>query len=209
MADPESPDVDSAVDGAVPEKDLLRDYLYTARDALRWKVEGLGELDARRSLTPTGLSLLGLVHHTAVCACEYFGVVFDRPFPEPTPDVDADPHADFVVPAEVSLEEALGYVDRAWAHADATIDALDLDATGVVPWWTAPRDVVTLRRVLVHMIAEAHRHAGHADVLRERLDGLAGLRPDATNLPDDVTWQDHVARVDAVAHDAAARHDAT
>lgn len=192
---------------AAPEKELLRDYLHTARDALRWKVEGLGELDARRSLTPTGLNLLGLVHHTAVCACEYFGVVFDRPFPEPTPDVDADPHADFVVPAEVSLAEALGYVDRAWAHADATIDALDLETTGVVPWWTAPRDVVTLRRVLVHMVAEAHRHAGHADVLRERLDGLAGLRPDATNLPDDVTWQDHVARVDDVARDAAARHD--
>lgn len=189
------------------EKDELREYLWSARDALRWKVDGLGELDARRSLTPTGVSLLGLVHHTAVCACEYLGVVFDRPFAEPTPDVDADPHADFVVPAEVSLPDALAYVDRAWAHAGATLDALDLDATGVVPWWSGPRREVTLHRVLVHLLAEAHRHAGHADVLRERLDGRAGLGTGAPNLPDDVVWAEHVARVDRVAQDAAARHE--
>lgn len=183
----------------------LRDYLLEARDALRWKVDGLGELDARRSLTPTGLNLLGLVHHTAVCACEYFGVVFDRPFPEPAPDVDADPHADFVVPAEVSLADALAWVDRAWAHAEATIEALPLDAEGTVPWWSGDRARVTLRRVLVHMVAEAHRHAGHADVLRERLDGRAGLRPAATNLPDGFGWTAHVARVDRVAQEAADR----
>lgn len=183
----------------------LRDYLLEARDALRWKVDGLGELDARRSLTPTGLNLLGLVHHTAVCACEYFGVVFDRPFPEPTPDVDADPHADFVVPSEVPLADALAYCDRAWAHAEATIEALPLDAEGTVPWWSGDRGRVTLRRMLVHMVAEAHRHAGHADVLRERLDGRAGLRPAATNLPDGFGWTAHVARVDRVAQEAADR----
>ena len=186
-------------------KDDLHRYLHGARDALRFKIDGLGELDARRSLTPTGLSLLGLVHHTAVCAAEYFGVVFDRPFHEPTPDVDADPHADFVVPPEVSLEDALAYVDRAWAHADATIDALDLDTEGTVPWWSGPRAQVTLHQALVHMIAEAHRHAGHADVLREGLDGSAGLRPDSTNLPEGMDWAEHVARVDRVAQEAAAR----
>ncbi len=188
-----------------PAKDELRDYLHLARDALRWKLDGLGELDARRSLTPTGLNLLGLVHHVAVCACEYFGVVFDRPFPEPTPDVDADPHADFVVPAEVPLADALAYVDRAWVHADATIAALPLDAEGTVPWWSGDRARVTLRRALVHMATEAHRHAGHADVLREQLDGIAGLRPDSTNLPEGHDWAEHVARVDRTAAEAAAR----
>lgn len=187
------------------EKTELRDYLLTARDALRWKVDGLGELDARRSLTPTGLSLLGLVHHTAICAGEYFGVVFDRPFAEPTPDVDADPHADFVVPADVPLADALAYCDRAWAHAEATIAALPLDAVGTVPWWSGDRARVTLHRVLVHMVAEAHRHAGHADVLRERLDGLAGLRSGSTNLPEGTDWAEHVARVDRVAQEAADR----
>lgn len=188
-----------------PAKDDLVRYLHVGRDALRWKLEGLGELDARRSLTPTGLSLLGLVHHVAICAADYFGVTFDRPFAEGTPDVDEDPHADFVVPAEVSLADALAYVDRAWAHADATIEALPLDARGVVPWWKGERANVSLQLVLLHMTAEAHRHAGHADVLREQLDGLAGLRPDATNLPDGFDWSDHVARVDRVAHEAASR----
>lgn len=187
------------------EKTDLQRYLHVGRDALRWKIDGLDEWDARRPLTPTGLGLLGLVNHVAVCAADYFGGVFDRPFPEPVPDVDADPHADFVVPAHVSLEAALAYVDRAWAHADATIAALDLDAPGRVPWWRPETADVTLRLVLVHMIAETHRHAGHADVLRERLDGFAGLRPEATNLPDGTDWDVHVARVEAVARAAAGR----
>lgn len=92
-----------------PKQDLHR-YLHVGRDALRWKLDGLTELDARRSLTPTGLNLLGLVHHVAVCAAGYFGEVLDRPFAEPLPDVAADPHADFVVPADVDLADALGFV---------------------------------------------------------------------------------------------------
>ncbi|RYJ05118.1 MAG: DUF664 domain-containing protein, partial [Actinomycetales bacterium] len=84
-------------------KDVLHRYLTRGREALTWKLDGLTEHDARRPLTPTGTNLLGLVNHTAVCAAEYFGVTFDRPFEGPLPDVDADPHADFVVPADVSL----------------------------------------------------------------------------------------------------------
>lgn len=183
----------------------LHRYLHVGRDALRWKLDGLSELDARRPLTPTGLNLLGLVHHVAVCAAGYFGETFDRPFPEPLPDVEADPHADFVVPGGVSLSAALGYVDRAWAHADATIEALPLDAPGRVPWWPGARGEVTLDRVLVHMVAETHRHAGHADVLREGLDGTAGLRADGTNLPGGMDWPDHVARVESAARSAAER----
>ncbi|MGJ9413417.1 DinB family protein [Aeromicrobium sp. CF4.19] len=186
-------------------KDTLLRHLHVGRDALRWKLEGLPELDARRPLTPTGLSLLGLAHHVAVCAAGYFGETFDRSFIEPLPDVETDPHADFVVPAEVSLAGALGFVDRAWAHADATIEALPLDAPGRVPWWSGPRSEVTLEQILVHMIAETHRHAGHADVLREGLDGLAGVRPDADNLPESMDWPAHVARAQGVAEDAARR----
>lgn len=186
------------------KQDLHR-YLHVGRDALRWKLDALTELDARRSLTPTGLNLLGLVHHVAVCAAAYFGEVLDRPFPEPLPDVDADPHADFVVPADVSLAETLGFVDRAWAHADATIEALPLDAPGRVPWWSGARARVTLELLLVHMVAETHRHAGHADILREQLDGSVGLRPEASNHPDGTDWAEHVARVDRTAREAARR----
>ena len=186
------------------KQDLHR-YLHVGRDALRWKLDGLTELDARRSLTPTGLNLLGLVHHVAVCAAGYFGEVLDRPFAEPLPDVDADPHADFVVPADVSLVETLAFVDRAWAHADATIETLLLDAPGHVPWWPGARAHVTLELLLVHMVAETHRHAGHADILREQLDGSTGLRPDVSSQPGGTDWTEHVARVDRTAHEAAAR----
>ncbi|KQY58610.1 hypothetical protein ASD11_02855 [Aeromicrobium sp. Root495] len=187
-------------------RDVLHGYLTRGREALRWKVEGLGEHDARRPLTPTGTNVLGLVHHVGVCAAEYFGVTFGRPFEGPLPDVDADPHADLVVTADLSLAETLALTDRMWDHADATITALDLEAPGRVPWWPDERGHVTLQRVLVHMVAEAHRHAGHADILRETIDGLAGLRPDSTNLPDGMVWTDHVARVEATAREAAARH---
>ena len=184
----------------------LSGYLHEGRDALRWKLDGLGELDARRPLTPTGLSLLGLTQHVAVCAVEYFGVTFGRPFAEATPDVDADPHADFLVPAEQSTEQVLGWIDRTWAHADATIEALPLDAPGRVPWWRPESADVTLQRILVHMIAETHRHAGHADILREQIDGSAGLRPAAPNLSDAMSWPEHVDRVQRMAEEATRRH---
>ena len=62
---------------------------------------------------------------------------------------------------------------RAWEHADATIDELPIDAPGHVPWW--PRPDVKLFAVMVHVLSETSRHAGHADILREQLDGRGGL----------------------------------
>ena len=61
-------------------------------------------------------------------------------------------------------------------HADGTLDALDLDAIGNVPWW-GEHGAVTLGRMLVHMTAETQRHAGHADILRELTDGVTGFLP--------------------------------
>lgn len=179
-------------------KAILLSYLLVARDSLLWKLEGLSPYDARRPLTPTGLNILGLNSHVAICAADYFGSVFERPCPEPTPDVDEDPHADFVVPADVSTADAIAQVGRWWAHAEATIEALPLDAVGRVPWWEGERGEATLQQILVHMVAEAHRHAGHADILRETVDGAAGLKPGVTNLPD-VEWTEHVARVEETA----------
>lgn len=64
-----------------------------------------------------------------------------------------------------SREQIVGLYRRAWAPADASIEALTLDAIGHIPWW--PRSDVTLHRVLVHMIAETHRHAGQADIVEQ------------------------------------------
>ncbi|GAA1875222.1 DinB family protein [Pseudonocardia ailaonensis] len=172
-----------------PRSELLR-YLRDGREVIVWKLEGLSEYDARRPLTPTGTNLLGLVKHLATMEVGYFGEVFDRPFPQPMPwiEEDAEPNADMWATAEESRAEILDLHARAVAHADATIAALALDAPGRVPWWTTPD--VTLHRILVHMIAETHRHAGHADIVRELADGAAGHREAVSNLPD----------VDPVAH---------
>lgn len=168
-------------------KAVLVRYLTRSRDALVWKLDGLSEYDIRRPMTPTGTNLLGLVKHVASVAAGYFGETFGRPFTEPVPwlEDDAEPNADMYATAEQSRADVLGFHDRAWAHAMATIDALDLDAIGHVAWWPPERSEVTLHSVLVHMISEVDRHAGHADIVRELLDGTAGLSGTNSNLPDE------------------------
>ena len=168
---------------------LMR-YLQSGREALVWKLDGLSEYDARRPMTPTGTNLLGIVKHVASVESEYFGVCFDRPFPEPLPwfTEEAEVNADMWATADQSREDIVGMYRRVWAHSDATIEALDLDAPGNVPWWGAEGSV-TLHLVLVHMIAENERHAGHADIVREMIDGTAGLSKKYSNLPDrDAAW---------------------
>ncbi|HEX5405244.1 MAG TPA: DinB family protein [Pseudonocardiaceae bacterium] len=170
-------------------KDDLHSYLKEAREALLWKLDGLSEYDVRRPLTPTGTNLLGLVKHVASMELGYFGEVFDRPSPIPLPwlDDDAEPNADMWATADEPRADIIGLYHRAWEHSDATIDALALDALGRVPWWSRPE--VTLHRILVHMIAETNRHGGHADIVRELVDGTAGLRPENSNLaPGDQAW---------------------
>jgi len=186
------------VSDALDDKAVLARYLRQGREALLWKADGLSDYDVRRPLTPTGTNLLGLVKHVATCAAEYFGLVFDRPFPGELPPVDADPLADLWCPAHESRDDVLAFWDAAWVHADATIEALPLDATGSVPWWRDPNDV-TLHRILVHMAVEVARHAGHADILREGVDGFAGLREGIDNLPDGTDWPVHVDRVERAA----------
>ncbi|MGY1715809.1 DinB family protein [Geodermatophilus sp. SYSU D01106] len=165
---------------------LLR-YLTSAREALLWKLDGLSEYDVRRPLTPTGTNLLGLVKHLACVEAGYLGGVLGRPFPEPMvwDDPDAGDDDDLWVRADESRADVLALSARVAGHAEATVAALPLDATGEVPWWPEERRHPTLHALLVHVLAEVARHAGHADVLREGLDGAAGLRRDNDNLTRD------------------------
>jgi uncharacterized damage-inducible protein DinB len=183
-------------------KQDLRHYLQAAREVLLWKLEGLSEYDIRRPMVPTGTNLLGLVKHVAGVEAGYFGEVFDRPFGEPLPWLDdgAEPNADMWATAEESREQIVGLYHRVWAHSDATIDALALEAIGHVAWWPQDRREVTLHRILVHVVAETNRHAGHADIIRELIDGAVGLRQDNDNLaPGDLAWwesyRSHLERV--------------
>ena len=192
--------------GSDPKADLRR-YLQRAREDLLWKLDGLPEYDIRRPLVPTGTNLLGLVKHVASVEAGYFGATFGRPFGEPLPwlDEDAEPNADMWATAEESREDIVGLYHRVWAHSDATIEALALDAIGNVPWWPPDRSEVTLLRIVTHMIAETNRHAGHADIVRELIDGAAGMRADNDNLPpvDQDWWESYRRRLERVAQDTA------
>jgi len=156
-------------------------------------------------MVPTGTNLLGLVKHVASVEFGYVGDTFGRAHDEPLAwfEPGAEPNADMWATPDESREQIVGMYRRAWAHADATIEALPLDATGHVPWWPQERNEVTLHRVLVHMIAETHRHAGHADVVRELIDGVTGMRQDNSNMPpgDAAWWKSYRDRVEEAARE--------
>ncbi len=185
-------------------KATLHHYLQEGRDALLLKLEGLSEYDLRRPLVPTGTNLLGLVKHTAATEAGYFGSVMGRPFEdEPfwweADDPAIDANADMFAAPDETPEQIIDLYRRVQAHSDATIQALPLDAVGTVPWWRSPD--ATLFKLLVHMINETARHAGHADIVRELIDGTAGRSPGVSNLPDLTTddWSAHRDHLQAIA----------
>ena len=194
---------DHSADSA--EKALLHQYLRSAREAIVWKLEGLSEYDQRRPLVPTGTNLLGLVKHLSGVEAGYFGLTFDRPFPERLAWVrdqdDDDPLLDWWATADESPEQIVEDYRAMWAAADATIESLPLDAPGVVPWWRPETRNVTLRRIMIHVVAETHRHAGHADIVRELIDGAVGLYQANTNIPgaDAVDYAAHYRRLVEIA----------
>ena len=200
-------------------KEYLHGDLRYVREAMLWKLDGLGEYDARRPLTPTGTNLLGLVKHLTITEAWYFGEVFGRPFPERLPwrgdgaDARVDDTltalfehklqlADMWATEDESRAEIIDRYLRMCAHSDATIAALDIDAPGHVRWW--PRPDVMLFNILVHVLNETNRHAGHADILREQLDGAVGTEAGSAALHgrDAMFWEDHCAKIERAARAA-------
>ncbi|WP_106124961.1 DinB family protein [Pseudosporangium ferrugineum] len=184
--------------------DLVKDHLHrrleSTRQALVWKLDDLSEYDVRRPLTTTGTNLLGLVKHLATVEAWYFGEVFGRPFPQPLGRwQDADGSDLWANPAE-TRDQIIGFYHRAWEHAGTTINELPLDAPGHVPWWSRPD--VTLFTVMVHVLQETARHAGHADILREQLDGRTGMMPEYEQPVDATAREAHWATVERAAQQA-------
>jgi uncharacterized damage-inducible protein DinB len=189
-------------------KDDLHRYLRSAREAVLWKLDGLAEYDVRRPLVPTGTNLLGLVKHLTTVEWGHFGGAFGRPFaPRPPWLDDPDPDADLWATAEETRTDVVERYRAVSAHSDAVIADLPLDAVGRVPWWPDDIAEVTLHRILVHTIAEAHRHAGHADIVRELVDGAAGLARGTELLPstDPVHWEHRRTRLERVARQVGGR----
>ncbi|GAB2842557.1 DinB family protein [Actinocorallia aurea] len=154
------------------EKESLRAALDRQRDVVLWKLDGLTDARLRRPMTPSGTSLLGLVKHLA--SVEY--AWFREAFALPAEPLWFDPFTEDMAAAESeSAAELVAFYARARTAADQTIAALPLEAEGT-SWRGRP---VTLRWVLIHMIEETARHAGHMDILRELLDGAAGDHPPA------------------------------
>jgi uncharacterized damage-inducible protein DinB len=156
------------------EKESLRVALDRHRDAILWKLEGLDDEQLRRSMVPSGTSLLGLVKHVAAVEYGWFCDTFGREA-EPLPFDDDDPDADLRVEPDETTADLLAFYGRARAAADRAIDEVGLEETGMA-WFGEP---VTMRWVLIHMVEETARHAGHVDILRELIDGVTGdHRPD-------------------------------
>jgi hypothetical protein len=188
--------------------DFAKEYLHSdlreIREVLLWKLDGLSEYDVRRPLTTTGTSLLGLVKHLTLAESRYFGEVFDRPCPDPVARWD-DPEArgaDLWATEHETRAEIIARYRRAWAHSDATITALAIDAPGHVPWW--PRPDVKLFNILIHVLTETSRHAGHADILREQLDGTTGMTAEHASGRDADFWSAWHAKIEQAARSATA-----
>ncbi|MFB7586458.1 DinB family protein [Streptomyces sp. NPDC056169] len=184
-------------------KDNLHGRLRRDRTALLWKLDGLSEYDARRPLTATGTNLLGLVKHLANVEARYFGEVFHRPSPEPLPRWQDSDGSDLWATEDETRDQIFGFYRRTWEHSDATISALPLDAPGHVPWWPEPHADTNLFAILVHVLGESVRHAGHADILREGLDGRTGLRPEHEQQIDEEARAAHCAKIEQAARSAA------
>ncbi len=186
-------------------KQYLQDDLKWIREAVLSKLDGLSEYDVRRPLTATGTNLLGLVKHLSVTEARYFSEVFNRPSPWPLPRWDSDDAWSGDDMWATEHETRAEIVDRyrlACEFTDATIEVLPVDAPGHVPWW--PRPDVKLFNVMVHVLTETNRHAGHADILREQLDGRVGAGPSDKVLHDrdPSYWADHRAKIDQAAQAA-------
>ena len=192
------------------QKSILHRYLQAGREVLLAKLDGVSEYDARRPLVPTGTNLLGVVKHVASVEAGYLGDCFGRPFEQVFPWFadDAERNADMWATADESRASIVDLYHRVWRHSDATIEALELEAIGEVPWWAEGRRVVTLQQILVHMIAETHRHAGHMDIVRELIDGEVGWKPEADNMPeaDAAWWAEYRERLERVAREVSDEH---
>jgi hypothetical protein len=151
------------------EKQSLHVSLDRHRDAVLWKLEGLDDTNLRRVMTPSGTNLLGMVKHLAAVEYSWFCQTFGRDT-EPLPFDDDDPDADLRVTPDETTEDVLAFYSRARAAADQVINEVELDQTGTA-WFG---NAVSMRWVLIHMVEETARHAGHVDILRELIDGMTG-----------------------------------
>lgn len=158
------------------EREALCGFLDLQRAALIRKVQGVSDAAARTAPTASSLSLLGLLKHSAVWERRWFQIIVaGRMFPGEWPQApvpEEETYAeDFRVDHHDTIEHWVDYFNEQTAISRQIAAERDLDAPCSMPR-LAHRN---LRWVLLHMIEETARHAGHADIIRETIDGSRGL----------------------------------
>ncbi|ASO21266.1 putative damage-inducible protein DinB [Actinoalloteichus hoggarensis] len=149
------------------EREVLLRYLEKMRQAVTRACAGLSDADLRAPGVPSGTNLLGLIQHLTWCGEHWFQRVFL--------DVEIASDESMRVPASRTAEEVLTAYRQAAARSDEIVrDCPDL-ATLAAAANPGEELRVPLRAIVAHMIEETGRHAGHADILREQLDGATGL----------------------------------
>jgi len=155
------------------EREALENVLEAQRIGLIRKVEDVSDELARQAPTASSLSLLGLVKHAATWEQRWFQVVMaGKQLPDRWPEVMPEPHdADLIASESDTVSHWIAIYREQFEASDAIIASMDLDTPCARP------DLIecNLRYVLLHMIAETARHAGHADIIRETLDGTRGI----------------------------------
>jgi uncharacterized damage-inducible protein DinB len=153
------------------ERETLEGALDWYRAVVERKVDGLSLEEARRVMTPTGLSLLGVLKHLGYVERGWFREAFAGEDVESV-DSGGDNSAEFVIDPSDTVESVVSFyrdeVERSREIAGgSSLESLSTET----PWFG---DHVSLRWILVHMLEETARHAGHMDVMREKIDGRTG-----------------------------------
>ena len=163
------------------EVTILRSFLDYHRDTLRLKCQGLSQQQLAQPLPPSDMTLGGMMKHLAIVESSWFERVFaggEYMPPFDTVDWDADRDWEWHSAADDSPDELMGLFDDAVARADRVIDEALAKPTGVDTPSVRPTrkgdQHFSLRWILLHMIEEYARHNGHADLLRESIDGETG-----------------------------------
>ena len=178
----------------------LQFYLQQSRDALLRSLEDLSEHDARRPVTPSGTNLLGLVKHLVGVEASYLGDCLGRSAPFRLPWVEDGSiwdSADMWATADESRGYLVDLYRAAWGHSDAAIAELPLASPATVSWWPEERRATTFGHLLSRVVAETAQHAGHADIIRETIDGRGGR--DQNDIGDAQWWHDYLGRIQAAA----------
>ncbi|HZO68085.1 MAG TPA: DinB family protein [Kribbellaceae bacterium] len=178
----------------------LHRYLQQARDGLVSKLDDLDEFDIRRPMTPSGTNLLGLVKHLTGVELGYLVESAGRPTEIKLPwneDGSVWESGDMWAKPDESREYLVDLYKSVWRQSDDSIEQLALDAPATVAWWPEERRETTFGHLLVRVVAETAQHAGHADIIRESIDGRGGRDHDDIGNAD--WWNTYVGQIQTAA----------